>query len=43
MDHDLRQIIRQMRPIFLLLAAVLLLMVAGGCWLALALWGICHE
>ena len=39
MDQDLRQIRRQMRPIFLLLAAGLLLMVAGGCWLALELWG----
>ncbi len=43
MDQDLRQIRRQMRPIFLFMAAELLLMVAGGCWLALALWGSCHE
>lgn len=43
MDQDLRQIRREMRPIFLLLAADLLFMAAGGCWLVLELWGYCHE
>ena len=43
MDQDLRQIRREMRPIFLLLAAGLLFMAAGGYWLALELWGYCHE
>ena len=42
MDQDLRQIRREMRPIFLLLAAGLLFM-AAACWLALELWGYCHE
>lgn len=43
MDQDLRQIRREMRPIFLLLAAGLLFTAAGGCWLVLELWGYCHE
>ena len=44
MDQDLRQIRREMRPIFLLLAAGLLFMAAGGCWLALALvWSVSNR